>query len=168
TALGLIAKLNPDDPIPHDLSNGIKSGASGNASLQNIVKVVEAVQQGNIGDVIIYGGPEIAKIASKIILDHFVGPLSSLLAAVVDAMIQNDVDAAKMGLSALYHGDAIGIAETAFKWYETSLIQGGCALLPNGGFHDTVCGGVADAINWAADTAGGLAKDILKVGKDIL
>src|SRR5262249_36530955 len=30
TALGLIAKLNPDDPIPHDLSNGIKSGASGN------------------------------------------------------------------------------------------------------------------------------------------
>jgi hypothetical protein len=168
TALGLIGKLNPDDPIPHDLSNGIKSGASEKASLQNIVKVVEAVQQGNIGDVIIYGGPEIAKVASKIILDHFVGPLSTLLAPVVDAMIQNDVDAAKMGLSALYHGDAIGVAETAFKWYETSMVQGGCALLPNGGFHDTVCGGIADAINWAADTAGGLAKDILKVGKDIL
>lgn len=167
-ALALIAKLKPDDPIPHDLSNGMRSGASENASLQNIIKVVEAVQKGNISEIIIYGGPEMAKIAGKIILDIFVGPLAPLLAPVVDAMIQNDVDAAKAGLRDLYKGDAVGLAETAFKWYETQMIQGGCALLPNGGFHDTVCGGAADAINWVADTAGGAAKDILKIGKDIL
>ena len=48
-------------------------------------------------------------------------------APVVDAMVQNDVDAVKGLVQKLAQGDPVGMAEVAFKWYELQYYQAPCA-----------------------------------------
>jgi hypothetical protein len=165
-AIKLVTELNPDS-IPQEIGSTIATGTS--ATLQNIIKVADGIQNGDIGEIILYGGPEIAKLAGKIILTTFVGPeIAGLLGPAVDSMIDTDVQAAMAGLTALYHGDAVGVAEAAFKWYETQFIEGGCSIIPSGAVHDTLCGGAITAINFVADGLGDVAKGILGLGKDFL
>ena len=139
------------------------------AILQNILSVAHGIQQGDWSKVVLGVGAELAEVAGKIILSIFLTPaLANVLAPVVDAMIQNDVNAFVNGVGHLKDGDAVGVAQDIFKWYETQYIQAPCALLPNGAFRDSVCNALADGINWVADTGGKVAKDILGVGKDVL
>ena len=139
------------------------------AILQNILSVANGIQQGNWLLVVKGVGPEAAEVAGKIILSVFLTPaLASVLSPVVDSMIQNDVNAFTNAVTDLGKGDAVGVAQDIFKWYETQYIQAPCALMPDGGFRNSVCNGLATAINWVANAGGDLAKDILGVGKDIL
>lgn len=139
------------------------------AILQNIMSVADGIQQGNWLLVVKGVGAQAAEVASQIILSVFLTPaLASVLAPVVDSMIQNDINAFTNGLEHLKNGDAVGVAADIFKWYETQYIQAPCALMPNGAFKTSVCNGLADAINWVAGKGSELAKDILGIGKDIL
>ena len=139
------------------------------AVLQNLLSVAQGIQQGDWSKVALGVGPEAVEIAGKIILSVFLTPaVGSLLAPVVDAMIQNDVNAFENGLKDLSNANAVAVAQDIFKWYETTFIQAPCALMPSGAFTNTVCNGLAEGINWVAQEGGDLAKDILKVGENIL
>ncbi len=164
TAADAIANLHLDSPIQDPPKFPEEP-----AILQNIMSVANGIQQGNWALVVKGVGPELAEVAGKIILSIFLTPaLANVLSPVVDAMIQNDVNAFTNGVADLGKGDAVGVAEDIFKWYETQYIQAPCALMPDGSFRNSVCNGLADAINWVASEGGNLAKDILGVGKDIL
>jgi hypothetical protein len=139
------------------------------AVLANLMQVAKGIQDGNWLEVVAGVGPEAAEIAGKIILSVFLTPaLSDLLSPVVDSMIQNDVNAFTNGLTDLSKGDAVGVAEDIFKWYETQFIQAPCALMPSGDVSNAICNGLAASINWVATEGGDIAKDILNVGEGIL
>jgi hypothetical protein len=139
------------------------------AVLANLMQVAKGIQDGNWLEVVAGVGPEAAEVASKIILSVFLTPgLSDLLSPVVDSMIQNDVNAFTNGLTDLSKGNAVGVAEDIFKWYETQFIQAPCALMPSGDVSNAICNGLAASINWVANEGGDIAKDILGAGESIL
>lgn len=164
-ALNTIDRLRPDAPITIDA--GVSSDNV--ATLQNILKVARGIKDGDWSEVVLGAGPELAIVASNIILSVFLTPaLASALGPAVDAMIHNDAAAAQLALQAVSKGDAIGLAQVAFTWYETQFIDKPCALLGDNDVKNTICGGLSDAIKFISDSGGDLAKKLLDVGKDVL
>jgi hypothetical protein len=164
-ALDTIDRLKPDAEPAMDA--GLSSGNL--ATVKNILGVAEGIRDKDWAKVVISAGPELAIIASNILLDIFITPaLASALAPVVEAMIHNDVDAAIRAFNAIGAGNPVGLAQVLFEWYETSFIQAPCALLGNNDARDTICGALSDAIHEISEFGAGVAKDILGKGKDIL
>jgi hypothetical protein len=172
-AVDLIKKLNPDAPpvaLPgKDILDNVKGVRVPPANVENIIKVATGISNGQWVDVIDGAGPELVKIAGQIILEVFLSPpLAAALAPVLTAMIDNDAAALRDMLKAIGRGDAVAVATIGFVWYETQFFYAPCSLMPSGDFKATVCGGLADALNFVATNAADLAKALLGAGKDIL
>lgn len=164
-ALRMIERLKPDADLVPDV--GMRAGDV--ATLKNIIMVAEGIKEGRWDKVVFGAGPELAKIASQVLLSIFLTPaIASALGPAVNAMIQNDAISAQAALQAMGRGDAVELAEVIFRWYATSFVDKPCALLGDNDVRNTLCGGLSDTIMFISNTAGDLAKEILGTGKDIL
>jgi hypothetical protein len=138
------------------------------AVLQNLVMLTQGIQTGDWVKMGAAAGSEILETAGKIILSVFVTPpVAGLLAPVVDAMIQNDANAALKALTNLQNGDVVGLTQTAFTWAATTLFSTECALFSGQAATD-ICNGLAGAVKDVSDFGGGLLKDALGDAKGIL
>ena len=138
------------------------------AVLQNVIMLAQGIQTGNWTEMAAGAGSQIVEVASQIILDVFVSPqIADILAPVVNAMIQNDANAALAALGDLQQGDVVGLAQTAFTWAATTLFSPECALF-TGGVATDICNGLAGAVQDVSNFGGGILKDALGVAKDIL
>ena len=136
--------------------------------VKNIMKVAEGIRKEDWGLVIEGGGPEIAKLAANIIIEVILTPaIAPIAGPVIDAMIQTKSDAFFGLLKAINDGDAVRIAAVIAEYYATMAIAIPCALIPDGGFKDAVCGNLAKGIAKAIEFATGVAKDILGIGEDL-
>ncbi len=160
--IATIDKLRPGADI------NLEAGRNGAATLNNIMMVADGIRKKDWGEVIIGAGPELAKIASNIILSVFLTPaVAAALSPAVEAMINNDVVAAKNVLNDVANGDPVKLAGDIFEWYENSFIDKPCALIGEDA-SKVICGPMSDAIKFISATGQDLAKDILSTGKDIL
>ncbi len=165
TALATVEKLKPD--APRTIDAGVKSGNL--ATLQNIIMVADGIKRKDWPTVFLGAGPELAIIASNVILSVFLTPaVADALGPAVAAMIHNDAAAAQLALKAIANGDFVALAEVVFTWYATQFIDKPCALIGDNDLKNTVCGGLSDAIKFISDKGGDLAKALLGAGKDIL
>jgi hypothetical protein len=163
-AMATIDKLKPDAPIT--LNAGVDSGNL--ATLQNILKVADGIKTGNWAEITMAAGPELAIIASNIILSVLLSPaLADALSPAVAAMIHNDAAAAQLAIQSALNGDVVGLAQVIFTWYETHFIDEPCALLGKD-VQDAVCSKLSDAIKTISDAGGDLAKKLLGMGEDVL
>jgi hypothetical protein len=163
-AMKTIDKLRPDAPIT--MEAGIRENY---ATLKNIMMVAQGIKDGDWGKVLVGAGPELAIVASNVILSIFISPpLAAALSPAVAAMIHHHVDGAKALLQAAGNGDGVGMAVVVFDWYAKSFINQPCALTPDGKVKEAICGGLSDAIKFVSEQGGDLAKGLLGVGKDVL
>lgn len=166
-AIHTINALKPDAAMTIDA--GVNSEKDNVATLQNIVKVADGIKNKDWGEVTMAAGPELAIVASNIILSVFLTPaVADALGPAVAAMIHNDAAAAQLALQAIAKGDPVALAQVVFTWYETQFIDKPCALLGDNDVKKTVCGGLSDAIKTISDAGGDLAKKLLGMGKDVL
>jgi hypothetical protein len=161
-ALKTIDDLNPDKPLT------IRADKDHAATIKNIMMVAQGVKDGKWDQIIMGAGPELAIIASNIILSVFLTPaLAGALSPAVEAMIHNDAAAIQQALDAISNGDPVTLGKVIFTWYYTSFIDKPCALLSNE-TTDKVCGALSTALRDIAETGGDVAKDLLDKGKDVL
>jgi hypothetical protein len=161
-ALAMLDKLRPDAPMT------IEAGPNNAATLQNILKVGQGIKDKNWGLVVLGAGPELAIIASNVILSIFLTPaLAAVLSPAVSAMIHNDVAAAVKAFEAAGNGNAVGLAQVVFDWYAHSFIDKPCAILGKD-VQETVCGELSNVIRLISTHGGDFAKGILGEGKKIL
>ncbi|MEW6451308.1 MAG: hypothetical protein AB1490_11690 [Pseudomonadota bacterium] len=165
TAMRTVEKLKPD--APRTIDAGVRK--ENVATLQNIIMVADGIKRGDWATFVMGAGPELAIIASNVILSVFLTPaVADALGPAVAAMIHNDAAAAQLALQAIAKGDFVALAQVLFTWYETQFIDKPCALIGDNDVRNTVCGGLSDAIKFISDKGGDLAKELLGAGKDLL
>ena len=138
-------------------------------TVRNIILLAQGIHDGNWEEMILGGGTEVAKLASKIILDVILGPeFAPILGPIVDAFVQDRADLMVDLMNAAAKGDAVKAGEIIFEFYENMFVEAPCALIPDGGFKDATCGNFAKLVAAIANEAGDIVKDILALGKGFL
>jgi hypothetical protein len=137
-------------------------------SVRNIIEIVKAVQEGNVGNIIIFGGQEFAKIVITVVIEALCPPCALIAGPVVAAMVDLYAGLAEDVFKMIKDGDLGKLPEILFEFYFQEIIARPCALLPDGGFKDAVCGNLAKVIAAAAGVVGDVVGFVLGVVGDIV
>ena len=175
---GTVADCAGKAPLPKeaqelvDKLKGLKADAeqaleNQKGSVRNIIEIVKAVQEGNVENIIIYGGKEFAKIVITIIVEVLCPPCALIAGPVVAAMVEIYGGLAQDLFNMIKDGDFGKLPEILFEFYFMNIIAAPCALLPDGGFKDAVCGTLGKLIAAAAGVVGDVVGFILGVVGDI-
>lgn len=128
---------------------------AGSGTITNIIKVAEALREGDWAMVSLYGGAEVYKAAAKAILATVLTPaLAPVIGPIVDTIVDSDVNLAVGLIRALKAKDDATIAQLLTEFYLTQSVQAPCALIPKGEAYDAICGNIMKGIQDAGELVG--------------
>ncbi|MBX9829635.1 MAG: hypothetical protein K2Y27_32170, partial [Xanthobacteraceae bacterium] len=137
-------------------------------SVRSFIMIAKAIQEGNVGNIVFFGGKEFAKVVVTIVIEVLCPPCGLIAGPVVAAMIDTYADLAEDVFKVITSGDLGKLPEILFEFYFKEMIARPCELLPDGGFKDAICGNLAKLIAAAAGVFGDAVGFILGVAEDIL
>jgi hypothetical protein len=175
---GTVADCAGKAPLPQEAQDlldklkGLKADAEElledqKGSVRSIIKIAKAVQEGNVGDIIFFGGKEFAKVVITVVIGVLCPPCALIAGPIVAAMVDTYGDFAEKLFKMITSGDIGELPEILFEFYFQKIIAAPCALLPEGGFKDAVCGTLGKLIAAAAGVVGDVVGFILGVVGDI-
>ena len=144
--------------------------ADTSGSIQNVIKVAEGIRDDNWAQVLLYGGPEVYKVAGKILLRVFLGPKASMLDPAVDALVQHRVDLFTNIVKAAKAQDDRRLGELtveAYVYLNLPLVQA-CALVPAGDLKELSCGNLGRLVQTLAEAGGTVTEALVDAVKDPL
>jgi hypothetical protein len=137
-------------------------------TVKNIIEIAKGIQEGNWEKVLWNGGQELAKIVLTLLIEVLFPPAAAIAGPVVASMVDLYGDLAEKVFNMVVNGQFGELPEILFQFYFSEMIARPCALLPDGGFKDAICGNLAKLIGAAASVVGDAVDFLLDVAETIL
>jgi hypothetical protein len=137
-------------------------------TVKSIIEIAKGIQTGDWAKVIYFGGKEFAKVVLTVLVEILCPPCALIAGPVVAALVDLYGGLAEDVFKIVTTGDFGKLPEVLFEFYFRELIARPCALLPDGGFKDAICGNLAKVIAAAAGVFGDAVDFILGVAEDLL
>ena len=134
-------------------------------TVKSIIEIAKGIQEGDWAKVIYFGGKEFAKVVLTVMVEIVCPPCALIAGPVVAALVDLYGGLAEDVFKMVTSGDFGKLPEIMFEFYFSEMIARPCALLPDGGFKDAICGNLAKVIAAAAGVFGDAVDFIARRGR---